>query len=99
MNVSLESINRDLTTYKARCSWLLQQLPASKSGSSLHVSQQGVLSKLNAAKDLIKEFIERDKRKQKERGAAHTEAVKSAGAPVGRFRADLCSLCRGCCPS
>lgn len=41
---------------------------------------QGVLSKLNAAKELMKEFIEREKRKQKEREEQKSEAAKAAEA-------------------
>ena len=41
---------------------------------------QGVLSKLNAAKELMKEFIEREKRKAKEREDAKSEATKAAEA-------------------
>jgi hypothetical protein len=41
------------------------------------VTYKGILSKLQAAKEIMREFIEREKKKQAER-----EAAKSEGAPA-----------------
>ena len=55
-----------------------QQRLCSQLDADGQCTMQGVLSKLNAAKELMKEFIEREKRKQKEREAAKSEATKAA---------------------